>query len=486
MKPIATVTTARRAAILIAGLLLLTPLTSQAQTAVLFGALSNFDILNDTGQVTYGFEIELDGISSVGGTYTGNRYGQPAIVPFAGGVYVRYMSPYDPATQRFITGTLVATNFTPTTGHQCLLGLPAYQSSGCEHFGVWTMQNPTAAIYRWLVADPANPGQLIALGTPASIPAPVYTIIPPAQPGNPPAVVAQIHAPKPPQPALQFGDAQWVKVSKTELPREVGLDELVPDDPVVPQDPAQVETAWKLLQHNPHNPESGGSVLNSQSSLSGSSHAVIRKYDFYKYTGAYNPIDHSAQCGGDGLCTAPLDGELGDYIGDQNAAANVGVPSITVAKVGSGTVTGANGKINCGGSCTTTVAMGTSVTLTAIPPSNGVFSGWSGACNGTQLNCTVTVNDATNVTATFTTIFTLSIGRGGSGSVTGNPNGVNGTLINCGSNCSAKFMQGATVTLSATPAAGLSFVNWTGACSGAVPTCNVTIQKDTQVQANFK
>ena len=44
-------------------------------------------------------------------------------------------------------------------------------------------------------------------------------------------------------------------------------------------------------------------------------------------------------------------------------------------------VSGANGKINCGGSCTTTVAMGTVVTLPA-KPGGGVFTGWSGACNG--------------------------------------------------------------------------------------------------------
>src|SRR5512133_676849 len=116
MKTIDIVTASRGAALSVAALLLLSPFaqTARAQSsAVLFGALSNFDILNDTGQMTYGFEIELDGISSVGGTYWGNRYGQPTIVPFPGGVYVRYMSPWDPVQQRFVTGTLVATNFTP-------------------------------------------------------------------------------------------------------------------------------------------------------------------------------------------------------------------------------------------------------------------------------------------------------------------------------------------------------------------------------------
>jgi hypothetical protein len=226
-------------------------------------------------------------------------------------------------------------------------------------------------------------------------------------------------------------------------------------------------------------------VLTNQGGLGSGSHAVIRRYEFYKFAGSYDPLTNKAVCGGDGLCTAPLDGELGNYIGSQMAAANVGVPSITVTRTGNGTVTGANGKINCGGTCTAVVAAGTDVTLTASPGGT-VFTGWGGACNGTQLTCTVNVNDALNVTATFTPVFTLSIGRSGSGSVTGNPAGAFATQIDCGKSCSAKFTTGATVTLSATPAPGVSFVNWSGACSGTAPTCNVTISKDTSVQANFK
>ena len=42
------------------------PAVSRAQTATLFGALSNFDVLNDTGAEANGFEIELDGVSTVG------------------------------------------------------------------------------------------------------------------------------------------------------------------------------------------------------------------------------------------------------------------------------------------------------------------------------------------------------------------------------------------------------------------------------------
>jgi hypothetical protein len=68
------------------------------------------------------------------------------------------------------------------------------------------------------------------------------------------------------------------------------------------------------------------------------------------------------------------------------------------------------------------------------------------------------ISGENNVTANFTQIFTLSIGRGGSGTVTATPNGTDRAL-NCGNACSAKFMQGTTVVLTATPAAGLNFVN---------------------------
>jgi hypothetical protein len=306
--------------------LLAAPRASQAQTTTLFGALSNFDVLNDTGEETHGFEIEIDGITSqdIGGTFGSNRYGAPTIVPFAGGVYVRYLSAYDPDTQQFATGTPVATNFTATTGHQCISLYPAYQTSGCDHFGVWLgASQATNTTYRWLIADPQTPGALMPFGVPVSIPAPVWTVVP--QGGAGAVVAAEIHPPRPPRPELQFGDAQWVKIFKTELERDVDLDELVTGNAVVPEDAAETETEWKLLQHNPHSANSG--ALKNQGKLGGGSHAVIRRYEFYKYTGQYDPVDHEAVCGGDGSCNAPLDGELGDYIGAQMAAANLGAPA---------------------------------------------------------------------------------------------------------------------------------------------------------------
>jgi hypothetical protein len=470
----------RQTAVLLAATIAGSQLYAQTQGTTVFGSPYNFDIYNDTGQDAHGFQIEVYGLTpqQIVATFTATRYGAPQIVPFSGGVYVRYTSSWDSAAQHFTATTSVPAAFTPTFGHSCVLT----NIVGCDHYGIVSYPPANNTIMRWLVADPVNAGSLIPFGGAAvSIPVPTVSILPPAQPGAAPVVVFQIKAPPPP-PVAQFGDAKWVKVYKTELQREVGLDELVGDNPIVPQDAGLVETPWKLLQSNSRSANSG--VLGNSGGLNSGSRSVVRRYEFYKYTGTIDPATHEALCA-DPTCSAPAANELGDFIGDQMAAANVGVPSVTVTKTGSGTVLGADGKINCGGSCTTSVPAGTSVTLTANPGGT-VFSGWGGACNGVDLSCTVLVNDAMNVLATFTPIHTLSIGRGGNGTVTGNPAGLQSTQISCGSNCSAKFAEGTVVNLTATPAAGLNFVNWTGACAGTAPTCTVTIASDAKVQANFK
>ncbi len=455
--------------------LLAAPVVARAQSATIFGSLGNFDAANNVGQEAHGFEIQLEGIQphDIVVTWPGNKYGSPQIVPYATGVYVRYVSPFDPFTQQFTATTVPIAPGASFSG-TCYTWNPNYLQAGCDHFGVHLALNvnPTATTYRWLLADPANPGSLIASAATLGIVTPVWTFVPPppTQPTAPPVLVAEVAAPEAPQVEGQFGDATWLKVYKTELNREVALEELTSDNPaVVPMDPTQTETAWKLLQQSPPTSRKQRGKQTNSGSPNSNSRSVVRRYETYAYTGAYDPLTHEALCGGDGSCNAPLDGELGDMIGAQMAAVNIGIPSLTITKVGSGTVTGAGGAINCGGTCTTTVALGTAVTVVATPPSNAVFTGWSGACTGNQSNCSVTVNDSLTATATFTPIFTLSIGRSNPGTVTGNPTGVLSTQINCGSSCSAKFTQGTTVTLTAIPPAGKSFVNWSGSGSGA---CN--------------
>ena len=57
--------------------------------------------------------------------------------------------------------------------------------------------------------------------------------------------------------------------------------------------------------------------------------------------------------------------------------------------------------IDCGLLCSTRFALGTLVSLTATAPSGLRFSGWSGACIGAALTCTVSMVGARSVTAMF-------------------------------------------------------------------------------------
>jgi hypothetical protein len=66
------------------------------------------------------------------------------------------------------------------------------------------------------------------------------------------------------------------------------------------------------------------------------------------------------------------------------------------------------------------------------------------------------------------------------GTVTSSPPGVN-----CGGLCSATFIEGEVVTLTATPGPGAVFGGWSGDCAAAVPTCQVTMEVARSVTARF-
>ncbi|MBZ5490686.1 MAG: choice-of-anchor D domain-containing protein [Acidobacteriia bacterium] len=73
---------------------------------------------------------------------------------------------------------------------------------------------------------------------------------------------------------------------------------------------------------------------------------------------------------------------------------------VTRQGTGNGTVMSSDGSISCGVTCSANFNSGTIVTLTATPASGSVFTGWGGACSGTQ-PCSVTMNAAQSVIATF-------------------------------------------------------------------------------------
>jgi uncharacterized protein (TIGR03437 family) len=330
---------------------LLTIRPAPAQT--LTGSLSNFDVFNDTGQQSHGFEIELDGLTSndISSTFGGPgyiRYDVPKLVDVPGvSVIVRYASPY--AGGVFTVGTPVPQAFTPTAGHSCWtggsLGAAAYLASGCEHFGVGMFKTPTAVVYRWLIEDPNAPGSLIPASSNVNIAAPLWTVTLPAVAGGAAVVNAAIVPPKPEKQQLN-GDAVWVKVYETESPDLAKLENLLTDDPSVPSDLGPAEVEWELSQTNA---KPGNGALQHGKPLGKGNQSVTRRFEFYKYTGAYDN-EHEALCGSQsasgkgGGCGAlqPADVAqfVGDYIGAQMAAAQLGplgappvAPKVAIAGV---------------------------------------------------------------------------------------------------------------------------------------------------------
>jgi fimbrial isopeptide formation D2 family protein len=157
--------------------------------------------------------------------------------------------------------------------------------------------------------------------------------------------------------------------------------------------------------------------------------------------------------------------------------------SVSLTGSGTGSVSSSPAGIACGSDCTEPYDSGTVVTLTAAPSIGSTFGAWSGACSGTLVTCDVTMDQARNVTATFTLntyALTVTTAGTGSGSVTSMPLG-----IDCGSDCSETYGHGTTVTLTAAPAAGSAFGGWSGACSGTALTFDVTMDAAKSCTATF-
>jgi len=106
-------------------------------------------------------------------------------------------------------------------------------------------------------------------------------------------------------------------------------------------------------------------------------------------------------CEGTGACIAYMDRAK------TVTATFVGPRALKVVKVsrkkGTGTVTGSLPGINCGSDCSELYPLDTVVTLSASPDAGSVFQGWTpkAICSGAG-TCTVNMNKAKTVTATFT------------------------------------------------------------------------------------
>jgi Divergent InlB B-repeat domain len=138
---------------------------------------------------------------------------------------------------------------------------------------------------------------------------------------------------------------------------------------------------------------------------------------------------------------------------------------------------------------------GTSTSPTTVPDTSLNFPNANAPLSGLNPNTTyqarfrfVTASGTfTSPTQTFTTSnapannFVLNVTKAGngSGSVGSNPAG-----IQCGTTCSASFVQGSSVTLTPTATSGSSFAGWSGACSGT-GTCTISMSAAQNVTATF-
>lgn len=139
---------------------------------------------------------------------------------------------------------------------------------------------------------------------------------------------------------------------------------------------------------------------------------------------------------------------------------------------------------SCSANCGHSYTHGTSVTLIATPNANTIFGGWSGACSGTNPQCTVNMTAVRNVVATFvleTHTLDLTFGGTGSGAVTFSA----GSPPNCANDCSHGYDYGTSVTLTAAPATGSTFTGWSGACVGADAECTVSMTQARAAVATF-
>jgi uncharacterized repeat protein (TIGR01451 family) len=141
-----------------------------------------------------------------------------------------------------------------------------------------------------------------------------------------------------------------------------------------------------------------------------------------------------------------------------------------IAGTGTGTVTSDLGGINCPGLCSTSLAMGTSVSLTATAASGFTFSGWSGACSGSDV-CTLTMDANRNATATFvpTPDFSLSADAASPASVVAGHSATSTVTINSanGFNSAVQFSCSVAPMPALAPMCSLNPASATPAANGS-------------------
>jgi hypothetical protein len=192
-------------------------------------------------------------------------------------------------------------------------------------------------------------------------------------------------------------------------------------------------------------------------------------------------------CSGTGTCVIQLEEETQVGAGfSLVGTAPDQILKVTLDGSGAGVVTSEAGPIDCGPTCEHAFAFGTKISLSAKAAVGSVFAGWSAACSGVG-QCELTMDAPRAVVATFNKVevpvtnHSLVVTKGGSGAgtVVSSPAG-----IDCGATCTASYVEGTSVSLTATADPGSTFLGWTGDCTG-LGACVVTLSAPRTVTALF-
>ncbi len=150
---------------------------------------------------------------------------------------------------------------------------------------------------------------------------------------------------------------------------------------------------------------------------------------------------------------------------------------------GIGTVTSSPAGIDCGETCSASFAQGAAVTLTASLGPGAQTVKWIGCDSVSEGKCTLTMSSSRSVTVTFGPAYALSVAKAGTG--TGTVTSSSPAGIACGATCTASFLEGTSVTLTAAPGLHTLPAQWAGCDSVEAGKCTVRMSAARTVTATF-
>ncbi len=162
------------------------------------------------------------------------------------------------------------------------------------------------------------------------------------------------------------------------------------------------------------------------------------------------------------------------------ASASAGIREATISwnAVAGGSVSSYTATAAPGGASCTAVAPAVTCTITNLTAGTS----YSATVTATNPQGTSPPSQASNAVTPTNVLFNLAVSKSGTGggTVTSSPAG-----IDCGSDCSETLVDGTSVTLTASPAAGSSFTAWSGSGCSGTSTCTVTMSEARAVDAKF-